>query len=175
MLVKITGKELKTTDSIKAYVEKKMGRIGKYFEGDIDVLVTVKKEKKVKIAEISVKTRNNTYRAVTENEDLYAAIDKNIDVLEGQIRKTKTKKEKVNRDDSLRIKEMMQQEEHEVEDEVLKTKYYELRPITIEDAKIKLEEKESKQFIVFVNAETNKVNVLYRLKDGKNFGIVEPE
>ena len=63
----------------------------------------------------------------------------------------------------------------EPEDEIIKTLYYEIKPITPEDAKLKLQEKPQDRFLVFVNVETNKVNVIYKLKDGKNYGLVEPE
>ena len=49
------------------------------------------------------------------------------------------------------------------------------KPMTAEDAKLRLQEKPVNQFYTFINLDTNKVNVIYRLKDGKNYGIVEPE
>ena len=64
---------------------------------------------------------------------------------------------------------------HEVEDEILKVEYYEIKPMTPEDAKLKLEERPSQMFLTFVNQENGKVNVIHRLKDGKNFGLIEPE
>ena len=64
---------------------------------------------------------------------------------------------------------------HEVTDEILKTEYYEIKPMTPEDAKLKLQEKPSQLFLTFVNVETGKVNVIHRLKDNKNFGLIEPE
>ena len=64
--------------------------------------------------------------------------------------------------------------ETEIENEILKTSYYEMKPMAPEDAKIKLEE-ENNLFFTFVNIETNKVNVLFKLKDGKNYGLIEPE
>ena len=95
MNIKITGKDMKATEAIKDYVEKKLDRIQKYFDEDFDVDVTIRAEKNMQIAEMHVITRTNTYRAVTEHKDLYASIDKNIDILEGQIRKAKTRKEKI--------------------------------------------------------------------------------
>ena len=77
MNVKITGKDIKATEAIKEYVEKKLERIQKYFDEEFDVNVTIKAEKNMQIAEMHVITRANTYRAVTEHKDLYASIDKN--------------------------------------------------------------------------------------------------
>ena len=64
---------------------------------------------------------------------------------------------------------------HEVEDEILKIEYYEIKPMTPEDAKLKLEERPNQMFLTFVNQESGKVNVIHKLKDGKNFGLIEPE
>ena len=173
MKIKIIGKELKITEAINDYVEKKLDRIDKYFE-DAEADVTLKAEKNVQTAEICVIANGEKFRAETEDKDLYASIDKDIDILEGQIRKAKTKREKMQKDSSL--KDLNAQTiVHEVEDEILKVEYYEIKPMTPEDAKLKLEERPSQMFLTFVNQESGKVNVIHRLKDGKNFGLIEPE
>ena len=175
MNIKITGKDLKATEAIKDYTEKKLERIQKYFEEDFDVNVTIRTEKNMQIAEMHVITKANTYRAVTEHKDLYASIDKDIDILEGQIRKAKTKRDRINKEDSIKIKEMaFSGEEKPIENEILKTVYYDIKPIAPEDAKLKLEEMRN-SFLTFINVDTGKVNVIFKLKDGKNYGIVEPE
>lgn len=177
MNIVITGKELKATEAIKEYVGKKLERIERYFEGEeIDVSVKIKAEKNSQIAEMQVNVKGYNIRAVTETKDLYASIDKNIDILEGQIRKIKTKKEKMNKDESIRLKESASLEGVSVvENEVIKTLYYDIKPISVEDAKLKLEEKVGNIFLTFVNVDTGKVNVLFKLKDSENYGIVEPE
>jgi len=84
MNIVITGKELKATEAIKEYVEKKLERIERYFEGtEIDVSVKIKTERAYQIAEMQVSVKGETLRAVTETKDLYASIDKDIDILEG--------------------------------------------------------------------------------------------
>ena len=173
MEIKVTGKELKITDAINDYIERKMDRIEKYFE-NAEAEVIARVERNSQIAEIKVMANGETFRAVTEDRDLYASIDKDIDILEGQIRKYKTKKEKMQKESSL--KELNSQKiVHEVEDEILKIEYYELKPMTPEDAKLILEEKPTQMFLTFVNQDSGKVNVIHRLKDGKNFGLIEPE
>ena len=147
MKVKIIGKELKITEAINDYVEKKLDRIDKYFE-EAEADVTLKAEKNVQTAEICIITNGEKYRAVTEDKDLYASIDKDIDILEGQIRKAKTKKEKMMKDASIK---------------------------TIEDAVLELQAHPTHNFLAFINVETGKVNVIHKLKDGKNYGLVEPE
>ena len=173
--ITITGKDIKATEAIKEYTEKKMERIEKYFDGDIVVSVTIRTEKTEQIAEMSVKVKQDTYRAVTSHKDLYASIDKDIDILEGQIRKWKTRKDKANKDDSIKAMQDTLREDIGIENEIIKTIYYDIKPMTPEDAKLKLQEKPQDRFITFINQETNKVNVLFKLKDNKNYGLLEPE
>ena len=179
MKITITGKDLKATEAIKEYAEKKLTRIEKYFDTDtgedVEVNVTIKNEKELQVAEIYIYTRGTSYKAVTESRDLYASIDKDIDILEGQMRKTKARREKMQRDSSLKQITISGDEEKSVENEVVKNAYYDVRPISIEDAKIKLSEKNGTLFYTFVNIDTGKVNVIFKLKDSKNYGLIEPE
>ena len=178
MNITITGKELKATEAIKDYAEKKLTRIEKYYADEaIDVTVTIKKENvATEIAEIYASVKGMSYKAVTEDKDLYAAIDKDIDILEGQIRKTKAKKEKMQKDSSIKQMNFSGIEEvGKVEDEIVKSIVYDLKPISVEDAKIKLNERKGNIFHTFVNVDTGKVNVIFKLKDSNNYGLVEPE
>lgn len=174
MNITISGRDLKATDAIKDYAEKKMERLVKYFGEDFEAVLTIKTERTEQIAEISVKVKSDTYRAVTSHKDLYASIDKDIDILEGQIRKAKTKKDKANKENPMKNAEISMQEQ-EIEGEIIKVIYYDLKPMTAEDAILKLQEKPQDRFLTFINSETNKVNVVFKLKDNKNYGIVEPE
>lgn len=174
MKIKIVGKELKITDALNDYVEKKLERIDKYFE-NAEADVTLRTEKNEQIAEIYVNANGEKYRAVTEDKDLYASIDKDIDILEGQIRKMKTKKEKMMRDGSLKMMGTIDDKVSEISNEIIKTSYYEIKPITPEDAVLKLQEKPTHNFLTFINVDTGKVNVVHKLKDGMNYGLVEPE
>ena len=90
------------------------------------------------------------------------------------MRKTKAKKEKMQRDSSLKQITISGDEEKAIENEVIKNAYYDVRPISVEDAKIKLTEKTGSLFYTFINVDTGKVNVIFKLKDSKNFGLIEP-
>ena len=177
MNITITGKELKATEAIKDYAEKKLTRLEKYYgDENIDCNVTIKKESAAtETAEMYVTVKGFAYKAVTEDKDLYAALDKDIDILEGQVRKTKARKEKMQKDSSIKQMNFNGIEEATIEDEVIKSLYYEIKPISVEDAKIKLQEKKGNLFYTFVNVDTGKVTVIYKLKDSDNYGIVEPE
>ena len=175
MNIKITSKELEATEAIKDYIEKKAERLVKNFGDDFDVNVTIKTEGSDKVAEMSIKADTEDFRAVTAHKDLYAAIDKDIDILEGQVRKMKTKKDKQNMTESIRIKEEAKSQDTEVTDEIVKVLYYDIKPMTPEDAKLKLQEQPQNRFLAFIDVDTGKTNVIYRLKDNKNYGLVEPE
>lgn len=175
MNIKITSKELEATEAIKDYIGKKAERLIKYFGDDFDVYATIKTEGSEKVAEISIKADSDDFRAVTAHRDLYASIDKDIDILEGQVRKMKTKKDKQNMTESIRVKEEVRADDREVTDEIVKVLYYDIKPMTPEDAKLKLQEQPQNRFLAFIDIDTGKTNVIYRLKDNKNFGLVEPE
>ena len=174
MEIKVFGKGIEVTEAIKDYVEEKLDRVDKYFENS-SAEVTIRTEKNEQIAEIVVSANSENYRAEAEEKDLYASFDKVIDILEGQIRKAKTKKEKMMKEGS--IKEMNQENtsKPQIENEILKYGFYEIKPLSPEDAMLELQERPTHNFLPFINIETNKVCVIYKLKDGKNYGIVEPE
>ena len=177
MNIKIVGKDVKVTEAIEDYATRKLERIEKYFNGEGEALVTIKTEKNEQIAEMQVTVKGDNYRAVTACRDLYASIDKDIDILEGQIRKWKTKRDRQTKDDSIKqmVSQMREENVAKIENEIIKTLYYEIKPMTPEDAMLKLQERPENRFMPFVNIETNKVNVIYRLKDNSNYGLIEPE
>ena len=175
MNLNITGKDFELTDSIKSYISEKVQKLEKYFGSDFDATATLKIEGNNQVAEIRINILGDTFKAATASKDLYASIDKNIEILEGQIRKNKTKKDKQNMVETIRMNEQVSSEDATEEGEIIKTIYYSIKPLTPEDAKLILEGDVKNKFLPFINVETGKVNVIYKLKDGKNFGMLEPE
>ena len=175
MNLNITGKDFELTDSIKSYITEKVGKLEKYFGSDFDAVATLKIEGNNQVAEIRVNIASETFKAATASKDLYASVDKDIEILEGQIRKSKTKKDKQNMVKTIRMNNSVNSENAEEDGEIIKTIYYSIKPLTAEDAKLVLEGDAKNKFLPFINVETNQVNVIYKLKDGKNFGILEPE
>ncbi len=175
MNLNITGKDFELTDSIKNYIDEKISKLSKYIGDDFDATATLKIEGNEQVAEIRVTFAGEVIKAVTASKDLYSSVDKDVDILEGQIRKIKTKKDKQNMTDTIRFQNSQEQEESDLDGEIIKTIYYSIKPLSPEDAKLILEEDVKNKFLPFINVDTNKVNVIYKLKDGKNFGILEPE
>ena len=174
MNLNITGKDFELTEAIKDYIDEKVSKLSKYIGENFDATATLKIEGNEQVAEIRISFTGEVIKAVTASKDLYSSVDKDIDILEGQIRKIKTKKDKQNMTETIRFQEQ-QGVEDELDGEIIKTIYYSIKPLTAEDAKLILEEDAKNKFLPFINVDTNKVNVIYKLKDGKNFGMLEPE
>ena len=170
MNIKVVGKNIEITDAIREYIEKRFEKFEKFELDNTEITVSCGVEREEQIVEVQI----NNIRIEERNNDLYASIDKDIDILEGQIRKTKAKKEKMQRDSSLKQINISGDEEKTIENEVIKNAYYDVRPISVEDAKIKLSERTGSIFYTFINVDTGKVNVIFKLKDSKNFGLIEP-
>lgn len=169
----MTGRNVEVTEGMKEYAMKRLSRIEKFFNDDTEANVTFSVQKKRHILGVTIYFDGYTYRAEATNNDLYMSIDKSIDLLEGQIRKTKTKKEKMIKDDALSAKYAHVDTTVFAENEITKVKTFNTKPMTTEDVILELKDSD-KMFYVFNNSETHETNVLFKLKDG-NYGILEPE
>src|SRR5690606_18943713 len=107
--------------------------------------------------------------------DMYASIDKSVDVLERQIRKNKTRLAKKLHEDAFEPENFKVKEEIPEEEEfnVVRSKRFAIKPMDVEEAILQMNLL-GHQFFVFSNADTNEVNVVYKRKDG-NYGLIEPE
>mgnify|MGYP000788333065 CR=1 FL=1 len=161
MNITITGKDLKATDAIKEYIEKKAERLVKYFGDEFEVNATIKTEGSEQVAQIDVKMGTDRFRAVTAHKDLYASIDKDIDILEGQIRKHKAKLKKYKTfapviNDTTDIVD-------EPEEQIVKRKILEIKPMDEEEAILQMNLL-NHDFFVFYDPDFGGVNVVYRRK-----------
>ena len=173
MKFNIHGKKLDVTDSIKSYIEEKIGRLDKYFENPDDVTATVliKLRGNDQVVEATINANKFILRGEEAHKDLYASIDKVSDKIERQIRKNKTRmKKKVNKD--LITDFILEFEEPEENDNVIvKRKVVEDKPMSEEEAILQMELLDH-EFFAFRNVDTKDVNIIYRRKDG-NYGIME--
>lgn len=175
MNIKVTGKNIEITDAIKEYIEAKASKLEKFEGKNTELNVVCSVEREDQIVEIQINHDGEFIRIEEKNQDLYASIDLAMDRAERQLRKDKEKKIDQKREASLKDKILgiFRNDDVEKTGEVTKTKNYEIKPISVEDAKLKLEEKKD-MFLAFVNVETNQVNVIYQRGDG-TYGIVIPE
>lgn len=175
MNIKLTGKNIEITEAIRDYVEKRLERLEKFEGKNTDINVVCSVEREEQIVEIQINSDGEFLRVEERNEDLYASVDLVIDRAERQLRKEKEKRVEKNQSNTLKemAREVSKKETHNEENIVTKTLVYEIKPISIEDAKMKLEETDD-MFLTFVNSETEEVNVIYKRGDS-SFGIVIPE
>ena len=176
MNIKVVGKNIEITDSIREYVEKRVERLEKFEGKNTEVTVVCSVEREEQIVEIQINQNGEFIRIEERNDDLYASVDLAIDKAERQLRKEKEKRVEKNKDASLKDKvmDLFRGSNSEHKGDITKTLAYDIKPITIEDAKLKLDSERDSMFLPFVNVETNEVNILYKRKDG-SFGIVIPE
>ncbi|UCZ52663.1 ribosome-associated translation inhibitor RaiA [Bacillus shivajii] len=178
----IRGENLEITPALKDYVEKKVGKLEKYFDeplkSDVHVKMSVlNTDQKV---EITIPMPKLVLRAEEKHADMYAAIDLVIEKLERQIRKHKTKvNRKFRADDSLKYMfknelEPLAEEEPESDDlEIVRTKRFDLKPMDTEEAILQMDML-GHNFFVFSNSVSGDTNVVYKRRDGR-YGLIEPE
>lgn len=166
----IRGENVEVTEAIKNYIEDKLSRMDKYFDDPAKVETKVVFSVNGIDQKLEVTINGNKYfiRAEEVHPDLYAAIDIVIDKLERQFRKYKTK---LLNKQKLEIIENEIEDYFEEEEKVVRRKELHLKPMDEEEAITQMELLEH-TFFVFKNSETNKINVIYKRKDG-NYGVLE--
>lgn len=171
----ITGKNMEVTEALKEKAIKKIGKLEKFFNPDTDVQVTMSVQRARHIVEVTVYFNGSVIRAEVANEDMYTAIDKAVDRLEGQIRRNKTRLQKKLHQEAFSVDDFKHTEEIEEENDfrVVRTKKFAVKPMSIEEAILQMNLL-GHEFFVFSDADTEKVNVVYKRKNG-DYGLIEPE
>ena len=176
MRITITGRNIELTPGIKEAVEDKLSKLEKYFKPDTDVHVTLSVEKERQKIEVTIPTKGHTIRTEQVSNDMYVSIDLAEEAIERQLLKYRTKivSKKMNAAANFKAEYLEEQiEEEDEEIKIVRSKRYDLKPMYQEDACIQMELL-GHDFFVFVNAETDDVNVVYKRK-GNTYGIIEPE
>ena len=171
MKLELIGKNLTVTDALKNQAEKKFAKLEKYFSDDVNVRAVFSHIKTNQKVEATVFLKGSTLRAEEATDDMYASIDKVIDVLERQIRKYKTKIKKRNQDNKTIRFENFEEPKEEPKEKIVRRKSFDLRPMHEEEAILQMELL-NHNFFVFLNEETSNVEVLYKRKDG-DYGLIE--
>lgn len=171
----IKGKQVTVTPAMQEKAEKKIGKFEKFFKPDAEAVLTFKVERDRNIFEVAIYSGGTIIRAEERGTDMYAAMDLVVEKLERQIRKYKTKLGKKIHQEAM-VQENFDIHEKIDEDndfEVVRTKRFPLKPMSVEEAILQMDLL-AHSFFVFINAETETVNVVYRRKDGR-YGLIEPE
>lgn len=181
MLVNILGRNLRITEAMENSFEDKLSRLDKYFSKEQEAKVEVSAFKKTseQKVEITIPFENGVVRAESADIDVYNALDNAVEKLKKQLIKHKERLMRKTHD-SIRFENIEQYspEEDEViiepgENQIIKRKAFEYRPMSEEDAILQLE-MIGHEFFAFHNHDTDKISVVYKRKDGY-YGLIEPK
>ncbi len=170
----ISGKNIDITEGLRAAVQEKLGKLGRYFNDSTEVHVTMSVEKERQKIEVTIPVKGSVIRAEEVSDDMYVSIDLVEDVIERQLRKHKNKLIQQQQSSSA-FSKMFLDEQDSMDDEIqiLRTKKFAIKPMDPEEACVQMDLL-GHSFYVFRNARTEEVNVVYKRKDGC-FGLIEPE
>ena len=176
MRITITGKNIELTPGLKEAVEERLSKLEKYFTPETEVNVTMSVEKERRKIEVTIPVKGSVIRAEQVSNDMYISIDVVVETIERQLKKYRNKivtkqqnAEKVFAEDFL----SKEYEEDDDEIRIIRSKRFGIKPMYPEDACVQMELL-GHNFFVFLNAETEEVNVVYKRK-GNTYGLIEPE
>ena len=179
MQIIVKGKNLEVTDALRKYALEKVSKVEKYLDRILKTEIEMSVERNPKIpdnqvVEVTIFSSGPIIRAKESAVDMYQAIDLVSGKLERQARKVKRKLIDRSHHAKNPFKEspLAVKEEEEEEAVIVKTKSFPLKPMTPEEACLQMD-LVGHDFLVFINADTEETNVVYRRKDG-NYGLIEP-
>ena len=175
MKITYTARKVNLRDNFKERCEKKLAKFNKIFSEDAIANVVVTLEKNRQTVEITIRDNRMVYRAESTQPEMNDALDRVIDILMRQIRKNKTRLEKrIKSGGSLDLltAELPQGTEEPEEDyQVVRKKQVLIKPISVDEAILEMN-MINHDFFMFINAETDEVNVVYK-REGGNYGLLE--
>lgn len=173
-----TEKKMGSSEELRAYAERKIGKLDRLFKNDSMAYVTFSVERGRFLAEITIENNGLFYRASELTSDMYASVDSGVAAIERQIRKNKTRLEKRLREGALE-REIVPayvpaEEDEDAEFEIVRNKKFSIKPMSPEEAILQMNLLEH-EFFVFRNDEAEgAVSVVYRRKKG-GYGLISDD
>ena len=181
MRLQVKGRNVEVTSSIRKYAEEKLGRLERQLADPTQVELELLIEHNPSIAddhvaEATIWTKGPTLRARERSTAFEASIDQLVDKLERQVQRYRAKRSR--RETGRRANgggpsDEPQFSAEQLERMIVKSKQFDLQPLTPEEATMELE-LIGHDFFVFANNETGRTNVVYRRRDG-GYGLIEPQ
>ena len=172
MDIKYVARNYKISDKLKDIIEKKLEKLEKYFNKDVDVKVACSEQNDTCKLEVTINSAGLFIRSEVESDNMYNNIDVALPKLEKQILKNNKKYKNKFADKVVTTSfEYVEEMPEATKTKVVKTKSFDLDPISVEDAQAFMEAV-GHNFYVFLNGETGEINVLYKRNDG-NLGLIE--
>ncbi len=178
----IYTKDLDLTDRIKDYATKKVGRLDRFLSEigecrvDLGYAKTARNASDRFIAQVTIRGKGFILRSEERADSIYAAIDATVDKMTRQIERFKGKHWRKRVPESAEVTQVTpadEIDEDEAEPMIVRRKTFTLSPMDEQEALEQLQLLGHEDFFVFYNAETSKVNVLYRRRDG-TYGLIDP-
>lgn len=171
-----TEKKVQVSDELRAYAERKIGKLDRFFKIESEAFVTFEIERGRHKAELTLNNNGMFYRVTEITSDMYASIDSAVAAVESQIRKNKGRLDKRLRDGALEreLKPSVSYAGNDEEEEfkVIRTKRFPIKPMTIEEAILQLNLL-GHEFFVFRNQDNRGIfSVVYKRKSG-GYGLIE--
>ena len=166
------GKKVEVTDELRAYAEKKIGKIDRLFRTESDASVTFRTERGRCTAEVTLRNNGMIYRVSEVTSDMFASIDSAVAAIERQVRKNKTRLEKRLREGAFeRTAEIIPEEDENEEFRIVREKRFSIKPMTPEEAILQLDLL-GHEFFAFRNEEEDGVfAIVYKRKNG-GYGLI---
>jgi putative sigma-54 modulation protein len=175
MQIAVTFRHMEAEEGAKGYVKGKVQRLEKYIENPREVHVVLSAEKFRHIAEITIIGNGMTLNSEGRDTDLYAAIDQMVDKIERQIRERREKgrRKRVNATPApIALSKSEEPPEERGVSSLIQKRHILAKPMSLEEAVVRLVNSR-KDFLVFLNTDSEQVNVLCRSKDG-GYEWIEP-
>ena len=177
MQITITARHFDLTTPIRDYVEQSCEKLTKYFDHIINIHMTLTLENSRNIVEMSLHASKFNLQSVSEEMDMYLAIDNAIDKMEIQLKKLKDKvtdhqKRSIKKDPTFFYSNVFERTSNPNGKRMVKTKRIQAEIMTVSDAIDQLSQKET-PYMIFLNLETDKINVLVK-KNDQLFKLIEP-
>ncbi|MCR5102245.1 MAG: ribosome-associated translation inhibitor RaiA [Butyrivibrio sp.] len=171
----IVGKNIDVTPGLKDAVEDKIGKLDKYFTEDTLANIALSVDKDKHKIEVTIPVKGRIIRAEQISSDMYVSIDLASEVIERQLKKYRSKLVDKKQEEASNFKKEFLDTNFEDDDEIKieRIKKFDIKPMYAEDAAVQMELL-GHNFYVFINAETDQVNVVYKRK-GNSYGLIEPE
>ena len=174
MKVQISSKNYPMSEKLSNYIEKKLGKLDKYFNEDVAANVVVSKLRETPKFEATINAKQAVFRAEMANDSIYDAVDMATDKLANQMSKFKGKLEaRYKENKALKLEFIPEPDEYDYEDEmaIVRKKHVELTPMVAEEAILQMEML-GHDFFVYHDMDTDTVSVVYKRK-GNHYGLIE--
>ena len=171
----ITGRNIDITPGLRSAVEDKISRLEKYFAPETVVNVTLTVDKERHKIEVTIPVKGSIIRSEQVSNDMYVSIDLAQEIIERQLKKYKSKLIDKHQQAATNFKKEYVENEFFDEQEIRieRVKKFDIKPMYPEDAAVQMELL-GHNFYIFVNADTDQTNVIYKRKGG-SYGLIEPE